>query len=67
MELNRELKPCPFCGGAPFYHTFDPYDGYQGNCVQHNVRCMKCSVVMVGTSEKVVKESWNRRTDNGTR
>jgi Lar family restriction alleviation protein len=62
---NRELKPCPFCGGDAWYYTFDPYDGYQGNCVQHNIRCRKCSVIMVGTSEKIVYEHWNRRADNG--
>lgn len=66
LKWKRKLRNCPFCGGEPLYYSFDPYDGYQGNCVQHNVRCRKCSATMVSTNEKKVKEKWNRRANDGT-
>jgi Lar family restriction alleviation protein len=58
---NRELKPCPFCGGKVKIGT-----NFEN---QHYVLCLKCEgIFWVGKSwdEKSVIASWNRRADDGT-
>lgn len=49
--MNKELKPCPFCGAEveleeiPLWQgsRFDPgvYRGYYG-CYKYEIRCKKC-------------------------
>ena len=64
--MQKELKPCPFCGGevktfeehtdngAP-EHWYQEYDSYF-------VECEKCKVSMVNNiSMELVIEAWNRR------
>lgn len=63
----NELKPCPFCGGKANVYSYDPYDGYQGNCAVWRVMCCKCkALIQRGTKEEAVA-AWNRSgmiTDN---
>ena len=62
----EELKPCPFCGGEPFYR--ECYD----DCKQitRGIRCnrVNCCGFWIGTTYQTIKEAikeWNRRSDNG--
>lgn len=56
---NRELKPCPFCGGEARY--------YEGDRDCHGVTCTKCTVKIYGyANRRASKRAWNRRTDNET-
>ena len=52
--VDKELKPCPFCGGEAWI--------YEGNI--YWVKCEDCGVEQVwsGTKEKAIKK-WNTRTD----
>lgn len=56
-----DLKPCPFCGGEARYSTYDPYDGYQGDCTTHVVRCRDCKAKIERRTKEEVIEAWNRR------
>ena len=61
--MNKELKPCPFCGGgamlrsrAASFYTDDRY---------YTAKCISCGA-MIGESvdkQKLI-EAWNRRDDN---
>ena len=64
---ETELKPCPFCGGKPIHFSYDPFDGYQGNCTKYAVSCLKCSARINAITEEKAKECWNRRADNEQR
>lgn len=46
-------KPCPFCGGEPFFMDNDGW---------YWVRCRKCGVETPGSDIKEIAENqWNRR------
>ena len=38
--LMTELKKCPFCGSEAEIESYDPYDGYQGDCTVWRVKCL---------------------------
>lgn len=67
MMNDYTLKPCPFCGATPILYSYDPFDGYQGNCTKHAVSCVKCTARVNASSEEKAKEMWNRRADNEQR
>lgn len=55
---NRELKPCPFCGGNVKI--------YQNYMYQYNLQCEKCHCVVWTENCRsivAVKEAWNRRAE----
>lgn len=53
-----ELKPCPFCGGKAEIYSYDPYDGYQGNCAIWRVRCYRCGAfIQELTKERAIARS----------
>lgn len=76
---EKELKPCPFCGGKAFLkdgkpETFGTFEAL--------VICKNCSASVVGvsrinfathrfekngydTAQKQAVKAWNRRSDNG--
>lgn len=64
VELNRKLKPCPFCGSAVGIT----------NCsfgVMGVISCGNCRTKFVipwneAESPKDLAEAWNRRAENGT-
>ena len=56
---NRELKPCPFCGGEA--------RRYYGNYDMHGITCKKCTAKIYGYANKAsATRAWNRRAENGT-
>jgi Lar family restriction alleviation protein len=55
------LKRCPFCDGQAIYFTYDPYDGYQGDCTRHVVGCTKCTAKVTANTEEKVITMWNNR------
>ena len=63
--MMAELKPCPFCGfGIPLLYTYDPFDGYQGNCTRYKIVCGNCSAEIRRPTEADVIEAWNKRAEN---
>ena len=61
--MNKELKPCPFCGGEAVLRTsvFFKHDAY--------VRCKKCGAKSMSYPSASAEdarlrtiEAWNRRT-----
>lgn len=49
-------KPCPFCGGEPFFMDCDGW---------YWVRCRKCGVETPGSDIKEIAENqWNRRVND---
>lgn len=57
--MNKELKPCPFCGGKAEIISEETYSG-------HNLFWVECIECDCRTSdyednEKEAIESWNRR------
>lgn len=49
-------KPCPFCGGEPFF--MDNYGWYW-------VRCRKCGVETPGSDIiEIAENQWNRRVND---
>ena len=73
---NRELKPCPFCGGeaevkvcdgAGHYYTnvgTEMFYGRQMTCCL--IRCNKCGVkTKAYLTRRGVFNAWNRRAENG--
>ena len=58
-----ELKKCPFCGGEAEVKSYDPFDGYQGNCKLWLIQCAGCGVLLKRRMEKEAIEAWNRRAE----
>ena len=57
-----ELKPCPFCGCKKIrLYAYDPFDGYQGNCTVHRVRCTDCGAQVQKDKATEAVEAWQRR------
>lgn len=59
--MNKELKPCPFCGGeaATFARMNSIGEMFYGGMCK-NTGC--CLIPAVYTSESMAVEKWNRRT-----
>ena len=62
---DKELKPCPFCGGVPRlreYRTFD--EQIHGVVTRYYVQCEACGIEVpalgYGSGNKAT-EAWNRR------
>jgi Lar family restriction alleviation protein len=60
---NRELKPCPFCGGKPFVSNRFPLFGEEATVA---IVCEECnaSTQRKRTERKAIND-WNRRAENG--
>lgn len=59
-----DLRSCPFCGCRnAAYRPYDPFDGYQGNCLRHEIRCPRCGASIGGKNEKDVHDKWNTRKE----
>lgn len=56
-----DLKECPFCGKPAELDTYDPYDGYQGDCSVYRVRCTGCGAQVKARTEEAVAARWNTR------
>lgn len=63
--MPNELKTCPFCGGKAIFYSYDPFDGYQGNCTMYAVECTNCVATVKGVTEEIAKSKWNKRANNG--
>ena len=59
----NELKPCPFCGGIPFYNDGFYVNGKGGTTNYFYVRCTDCKAKTDDLpTYKKAKEAWNRRS-----
>lgn len=52
--MDKQLKPCPFCGGNARIYVYDPFDGYQGNLTTYRVECTKCRA-NIKNSKKIMQ------------
>ena len=66
-----DLKPCPFCGGAPFTHHIEPHQhDISLNGVQllpdhegsYTIECAGCGLGIIDDTLEAVTATWNRRT-----
>lgn len=61
-----DLKPCPFCGRELLdVLSYDPYDGYQGDCSSVIVKCVNCRATVQGKTIAEATATWNRRAGDG--
>jgi Lar family restriction alleviation protein len=64
---NRELKPCPFCGGVAVLEYFKSRKGYEAT-IQCNGECVLYMSTITHDTEKeaieAVTTAWNRRAEN---
>ena len=60
------LKDCPFCSGKAVLYSYDPYDGYQGDCASYVVQCKDCLAKIEGRTARKVIVAWNTRINRGT-
>lgn len=65
---NKEIKPCPFCGGPAFSYTIHPALPFPQTDNPGYVECASaaCRAVLQAASEEKAIELWNRRADDGT-
>lgn len=40
--MNKELKPCPFCGGKAMFFTIVNKSSHSDVGVMFKIKCMKC-------------------------
>ena len=61
-EDEREIKPCPFCGGRAGIVYREPIFGHYVRRGTYYVHCTKCLITtMPRKSADAVIETWNRR------
>ena len=62
MGYEKQLKPCPFCGGRAFiYHFMQPKEEWRIMCVDCTARFGRYA----GLDRKEAIEAWNRRVNDG--
>ena len=70
--MNKELKPCPFCGGQAIMRKTDSLGRYDSDLwtestggvkIDHYIiRCVKCGIhTKPYKTKKGVFNAWNRR------
>lgn len=67
MNENKNLLPCPFCGGEAIIHTVEPHThviakfmpDYGGGAF---IECKSCTCAISGETEQEAITTWNRRT-----
>jgi hypothetical protein len=64
MRHNKELKPCPFCGGEA-----EVFDGNFFTFIKCKLCFVSTKAVAIeknnkGKARREVEELWNRRTDD---
>lgn len=57
MQVNDELKPCPFCGGEA-----DLFNGIDGAWSTWIIEC-DCGIEMRFLSKEEAIEAWNTRAE----
>lgn len=62
--MNRELKPCPFCGGEA-YIRLQPYKQIHIDC-RHSKKCVMQPDTWLISDMPIKKQinAWNRRVDD---
>lgn len=67
---NKELKPCPFCGGAARLREYRTFDGLiSGITTRYYVKCEACRIevpTLGYESDSEAVKAWNRRNKNTT-
>ena len=61
MDNFPYILPCPCCGNDAQKSSYDPYDGYQGNCTVYRVKCKKCGLRVEGNTLEECIKKWNAR------
>lgn len=64
--MNKELKPCPFCGGEAVINTIEPHKhevakfmpDYPGGTF---IECTGCTCALSGETEEKAIKAWNTR------
>jgi len=64
--MEKELKPCPFCGSEAIIYTIPPHKhaiatfmpDYEGGAF---VECTDCTCGITADTEQQAIEAWNRR------
>ena len=60
---EKELKPCPFCGGKSELWESKASNGY---LYGYAIRCVMCkSRTKIYKEIEYATDAWNRRADNG--
>ncbi len=57
---NKELKPCPFCGGKAKLWTAK--DSFDSNGWYSEVTCQHCNARTTGNEDEAI-DAWNKRVD----
>jgi hypothetical protein len=58
-----ELKPCPFCGGRPYFKT-EVFPNRKGKEGCYIIVCENCFATIAYHEPETLKWMWNRRADN---
>lgn len=61
-----KIKPCVFCRDKAVFEHYYPYDGYQGESCNYQIRCVKCGLRVSTTDKEKVDEMiyrWNFCSD----
>ena len=62
--MDDNVKPCPFCGSSNISgKIYDPFDGYQGHFIIHQIRCGNCGAQVERKDILEAVEAWNRRCE----
>ncbi len=68
MEIKKELKPCPFCGGKAKLKVYRNSQGekeYFVYCTSiYPTECAVCPDTTFYISKDGAIDAWNRRADN---
>ena len=62
---EKELLPCPFCGGKAFMQVIEPHKHFIAELPDYGggafIECSKCTCAMSCETEEKAIEVWNRR------
>ena len=58
--MNKELKPCPFCGGEAMLDTRRVEDSTSYGVMCFTPGC--CALNTIYPTEEMAIQAWNRRT-----
>lgn len=63
--MDKQLKPCPFCGREANLYKEYLFDGYQRESPTYTITCKGICVKMCAWSREKVIEMWNKRVNDG--
>ena len=63
IEIDKKLKPCPFCGGKPYINKLGTHWA-RIQCENEECECETPTIVGFKNNAEEAAERWNRRTNN---